>query len=95
MNTREGSMIYDHLIVFIRHGPVEIRRFRCQHTLLKNMARTSVFVLVFYVLKRPISSSGFTGKPSMILVLLTHTPNDLDVEISSNSNLPCIARAGA
>ena len=28
-------MIYDHLIVFIRHGPVEIRRFRCQHQLLK------------------------------------------------------------
>ena len=36
-------------------------------------------------LKRPIS--GFAGKPSMILVLLRHTPNpsskfiDLDVEI--------------
>ena len=35
MNKREDSMIYDHLIVFIRHGPVEIRRFRCQHALLK------------------------------------------------------------
>ena len=35
MNKQEDSMIYDHLIVFIRHGPVEIRRFRCQHALLK------------------------------------------------------------
>ena len=35
MNEREDSIIYDHLIVFIRHGPVEIRRFRCQHALLK------------------------------------------------------------
>ena len=36
MNEREGTMIYDHLVVFIRqHGPVEIRRFRCQHALVK------------------------------------------------------------
>ena len=32
------------------------------------MARTGVFVLVFYELKRPIS--GFAGKPRLILVLL-------------------------
>jgi len=36
MNEREVTMIYDHLVVFIRqHGPVEIRRFRCQHALVK------------------------------------------------------------
>ena len=66
MNKREGFMIYDHLVVFIWLGPVEIRRFRCQHALLKNMARTGVFVLVFYELKRSIS--GFAEKPRMILV---------------------------
>ena len=35
MNKRENYMIYDHLVVFIRHGPVEIRRFRSQHALVK------------------------------------------------------------
>ena len=31
MNKRDGPMIYDHVAVFIRRGPVEIRRFRLRH----------------------------------------------------------------
>ena len=50
MNKREDSMIYDHLVVFIRHDPVEIRRFRCQHTLglgaFKKWASTGVLGLL-------------------------------------------------
>jgi hypothetical protein len=51
------------------------------------MARTGVFVLVFYVLKRPISS--FAGKPSMILVLLRHTPNPSSKFIDLGVEIPC------
>ena len=57
-------MTYGHLAVFIRHGPVEIRRLRCQRK--HNMASAGVFVLVVRDLRRSIRS--FAGKPRMILV---------------------------
>ena len=66
MNKRKGSMIYDHLVVFIRHGPVEIRRFMLRHGPVEIWPAPVFFVLVICELKRPIS--GFAGKPSMILV---------------------------
>ena len=69
MNKREDSMIYDHLVVFIRHDPVEIRRFRCQHTLglgtLKNLASTGIFGLVVCALN--CATKRDPSEPSMIL----------------------------
>jgi hypothetical protein len=74
MNQREDSMIYDHLVVFIRHDPVEIRRFRCQHTLglgtLKKLSSTGVFVRAVCALKRSISSDA--RQPSMIFTYRKH-----------------------
>ena len=71
MNFRHDLMQYTHLDIVVRRDTAEINDLVDLALLgsvcLKKMTSTGVFVLVFYKLKRPISSDA--GKPSMILVL--------------------------
>jgi hypothetical protein len=74
MNLREVSVIYDHLVVFIRHDPAEIRGLAASSQLgpigPKIEATTGVFVLIVCDLKR--SNSSGARKPSMIFTYRKH-----------------------
>ena len=69
MNKREISVVYNHLVVFIRHDSAEIRGLAALSQLgpivPKIEVSTGVFALVVCALKRSISSHA--RQPSMIL----------------------------